>query len=70
LHSDIQRYLSPGGRTAVCAVASAFGFHTLYSVVGYDFTAQAQTHGGNDSTLAQAQALGRALGLPVTTIRC
>jgi hypothetical protein len=75
-HADLAKVTSPASLHVVCAMASVFGINgSQYVVIGDDFTVGAQTasslgSGLQTGTLAQANALSAALGLPVTTIKC
>lgn len=76
-HAAVEKIDSPEGRRLYCSIGESFGQPGPYfEVLGADFIASASDPtpaGGGDrpiGTLAQAQALGRALGLPVTTIPC
>ena len=55
--------------TVGCSFAKTYGITELYAVYGDDFAASVNYAAAAD-TRAQAEALGKALGLPVTTVHC
>jgi hypothetical protein len=74
-HRDIERLNSSAGRTVICSFIKAFDVTgPLYVVNGDDFQATGQTPAAAGEvavgTRAQADALGKALDLPVSTINC
>ena len=70
-HAERVRLLNAASTKIRCGLLKALGGKgPIYSVDGDDFSATASGPAGSKDGLAQAKALGKKLGLPVTTTTC
>jgi ABC-type Fe3+-hydroxamate transport system substrate-binding protein len=70
-HAERVRLLNAASTKLRCGLLKALGGKgPIYSVDGADYSATASGPVGSKDGLAQAKALGKKLGLPVTTTTC